>query len=541
MKNFYCSLTLLLSFFFASAQLSFWEAPSNSASIVPCPYDSTLNVSTIDNWTAYQTLNDEWDGVIDSSLCLSLSIKNNTPSVDAGIYDGSRRVFLNYNLDNTAHLLNPNSIFRATLKANGNIASSDSSCIGGYCNFFRLGIEIPDSAGTGFNKRWYNSTYTNTNNYSFANCLPIEKFSHNRISDLIIGVKGSDTAYSIDVGLFEISQGFSQIPLDSTSILNTQNGNTFVLSYNSFLLLHQSADYPNSNGIYFQDLVPAVNTPTADTVILSIEMFSSLILQPFSQFRGGQVSGDTLRHHLITQVTGGNYCISAYQDIFISPGDEFYYSGGDIRFGNDQSCIMLMKDSKLTLADSATFHYGKDGIGLLALRPGANIDFKKKAHFLFDGKMMINPKGESPDSIVIQLDKGEAIEFTAKSSIKSPYGSKLVIIDKGGEILMDQLDAKSKQWIKVLETPTPKTNHIEIERNPIDNEIGLLTSLTADYTSEITLFDIGGRPVLKQSMAFDKKDNRYAIETSSLKGGIYIMKVEMGNETFTFKILKAQN
>jgi hypothetical protein len=305
------------------------------------------------------------------------------------------------------------------------------------------------------------------------------------------------------------------------------------------MLLHQSASYPNSNGVSFQDLTPSVNTTTPDTVKLIIEPFATVNYQPYTQFRAGTVAGGSQRHHLVTEIIGGNMCLAPFQDIIIFPGDEFQFTSGDIRFGNDQTCMMLQGGSKMSITQNATFHYGLLGSGLLALRPDCEIEFMEGSRLLFDGHMMINPKGENPDSILVQLEKGQTLEFTSTAKISSPAGSKLVVLNRGGEVLLDPLKEKYKQWIKVVGVQEEiHKMDFEVMQNPVEEHLFLSVQSPLSQTGNLTLFNLSGAPVYRQNMAFEAGSKEYSIGIEALESGFYVLKVESNGALFTSKILK---
>ena len=67
--------TLFLLSFLLSPILLQAQIPNSNLkdlSAIPCPFDSSVEVAQPDYWRLYQTLDGNWDGPIDSTICISV-------------------------------------------------------------------------------------------------------------------------------------------------------------------------------------------------------------------------------------------------------------------------------------------------------------------------------------------------------------------------------------------------------------------------------------------------------------------------------------
>ncbi|NJN77925.1 MAG: hypothetical protein HC803_05985 [Saprospiraceae bacterium] len=342
-----------------------------------CPYDSTQTNLMYDDWEVYKTLDNTWNGTVDSSFCPSISPTSfylDLTSLGAG-----ETVFIRYKFtDSTKILLDENALYSTAVYGNSanntNFTNLSVNCQNDMCTGVFLGIDIPDSAGTGRNLRWYQAAPDSFSmafygDFSTHFCTPTEYFyQNNYLREAIVKLTmGNNGGQEFDLYTFCVvdnnSIAWTQEIKDSLEIYYNSWSNNYQYDiYDAAIVLYgDTMNYPNIFAMDYVDILPIPNVDTVTTMDIMVDSWGgSLVFQPFTQFRGGYVLNDsTQRHHYNLVNNGGNLCFSMIIDKVFSGGNNYVHKAGTVEFNGNQSCLEFNEGSALIVSDSATLYYGK--------------------------------------------------------------------------------------------------------------------------------------------------------------------------------------
>ena len=177
-----CYLFILIISLDSKAQYVQLPDINNQDTIINCNYDSTETITAIKKWEIYHTINDVWDGEIDSSYCINTFTNGYNISILASEIDVNKPFFIRATLDDTTKTaLQKNSLYNLkdpyinTFNKNYKVDTS-KTCNGDYCSKTIINISIPDTSYTSLDIREYTKPYDQTNYMGY--CIPIEKFEN---------------------------------------------------------------------------------------------------------------------------------------------------------------------------------------------------------------------------------------------------------------------------------------------------------------------------------------------------------------------------
>jgi hypothetical protein len=127
-----------------------------------CPFDST-NCDSFLEWEGFQTTDSSFWGVRDTHCFGIASFQNAGLRIEQGSINAMYPFYVSSVLDSSNKVaLDSNGLYklRFNLYANNGTVNmlQGNNCPDGICNGVQIGIEIPDSAGTGHDMRWYSGT-----------------------------------------------------------------------------------------------------------------------------------------------------------------------------------------------------------------------------------------------------------------------------------------------------------------------------------------------------------------------------------------------
>lgn len=151
----------------------------------------------------YQTLNDHWDGPIDSTVCISLAT---TPSqgIDLQTVNLDKPIFARckFTEDNKIWLA-PDFIYNMEFSnynfPNQVYLQGGTGCADNMCSGMYIGIQVPDEAATGTAIRWHQDIPSADSTVIYlTTCVPTEYFNNNYLRELIIKLKPADGTLATD-------------------------------------------------------------------------------------------------------------------------------------------------------------------------------------------------------------------------------------------------------------------------------------------------------------------------------------------------------
>lgn len=556
MKKFYL-LLLSLVIFYQNISLAqnylLYYSPIISQ---PCEFDLGTFVTKPSNIRLYHTINDEWDGPIDSSYCISVSSGNNNYiTIDTNSFNKSKALFIQFNIPTFPDLsLSPNSIHAVSADINFstiNPLQIDTLCNQGVCTQSRITVAIPDSAGIPFAaERVYYGKYKSNWDYSkILACIPIEYFDQQKVTSLTYRIKlitGAVTGY--------ISLSNPRIEntptLAFSEITATPASGSYSYSFNNFwynhLGLHSTNSYPNANNITDIPIHFSPNPSTQTIADIYINELVFVSFQPFTQLKPDQVNGDTILHLFNLINNGGEICLNVFLEIVVEDDNSFTYRSGTVSLDGHMSCMMFKKGGKMIVDEGSTFHYGSGGMGILAWQTGAVVDIKKNAELIIHNRLNIceNSMDEGPQQIYVTLNEGATLTFAPGSRLTNEFSidglMKLNVIMNGGTLNYQNLSPQDQQLLNII-YPTHYDNlndNIIIYQNPLQNELMFSFNSESDASFEWKLIDIQGRVMYAKTLDCKKGLNFEHLNVNTLPGGMYLLHCMSGDSVITKKVIK---
>lgn len=513
MKVFYSVLVFFLVLSFQT-KAQYYNIDIGEVETVNCEFDSAISISSFSKIRMYSTLNNQWDGVIDSSECYSMTQVGNywrflTESVDSG-----QAIFFEIELDSilpldtsTVFILNP-----ATYLFDEVI----------------VGLQMPDSSGLDSTT----SYQVLTSPYSDAICFPTQKVVGQALNKLVF----KHTSYGYD----------SQVSFYGPSIEEHWDGTQIIpqISYPNtdwgpYLVRYWHDIYPTADSISYTDILPW-GAPTDSTLIqFYVDYYSSLHFQDYTALRGALVDGsDSIRHGLEV-ILDGNMCIP-WVEVFWEGGTHLVANGGSIDFHGSTGCNLFGKGGGLKVKSGNTLRYGKEGVGMLALKTNAQLTIESGAELIIDGPVFMYEYWDDPEpsQLFMELPIGAKLSFAEGASLSNQYsldGSmRLNVFMKGGEIDLSGLSVSEQELVNLIyETPNAKPEeNLIVYPNPTNGNTSIVwIAEESGKEIECNLFDVSGKRV--SSWRFTTTNpgfNTRKVSLDDLNSGIYILNlVENGN------------
>lgn len=559
----------LLAVFCFPAILSSQNIPNNlfQFSVTePCPYDSSVLYTHPSQWNAFQTLDSTRWGPIDSSC-----IPSDVPGMTTGAF--IRGGDLNRDLP---------VYFNAALKSNGSSVALDSNalykinfsgfpspftmwqygdtCKEEFCSGMELGVEIPDSAGTGTTTRWYNMAFDNFFGGEF--CFPTERFpSGNSLSRFWLKMTPNNPAIAPDsarltfVGLDDMTFSTEKVR-EMEASFNGFNYEVFLTQFfgncpnficPNKMLMYGDTTYPDANHISYVDVNPVPNSPNQEQIEIILDFGTYLIAQPFVELRGGLVQGDTIRHTYNLINTGGNICSFGFAELVFERGNDFTFHDGKISFSDKMGCLMFGRGSTFEMVPGSKLDYGHKGQGMLALRSGGKLILQKDAALTIHNTLIIGDYINEPDPrpIEIELHRGSRLTFAPGSHLSGelslyPEDMVLTVHMKGGVLDDSELTPQERAMIrKVYDRPqTQFEDNVLIHGNPFGDELGLAVIGEGGENLALEVLDVEGRRVVQKNYVLEEGVNDLRVLTPALGTGVYFLRLQQGEAVVVRRIVK---
>ena len=554
-------LCLLSSLFFIVVTVSA-QMPSNgyftTHSVIPCPFDTTIDVNWPASWLIYQTLNGEWDGPIDSSRCISTSIESFQMTIDLTQVNPELPIFVRSTsiAGGDAVALTPNYIYHAN--ANFELypditAKTGVDCPGGLCTGLIVGIDIPAEDGMGRDLRIYEKAIEDRSSFFYEYCIPTEYFDDSFLKEFIMKITldnddveeqfvqfsgvwfGEDYFWQGPDPLY----GFS-IPESAIDEGGAYNGNIAEFAFppsqtgwENFLGMHDTETYPNASNVTYLEATLVENSPQQEVINMTISDWQGLHLQPHTFIRGGLVEGsDSLHHEFNIINNGGNWCITGIVDIVFDGSTNIVYRGGQLDFAGRTSCLMFHGGASLVVGEGHTLHYGSWGNGALGLAKGGVVELEANSHLLMDGRMVLADFGHPDSDINIRLPRNTKLSFGESGTLeKIGYLNGEMMLNvymDGGELDDTKLSPSERKWInRIYPAAHPVfLENLQLLQNPVGQSIQLL--YLSDYALPVSmqLYAMNGQLVGQKQYNVFKGYNTLEYNASLLAAGIYIMRVE---------------
>ncbi len=514
------------------------------------------------DWEAYQTVNDLWNGPRDSTVCIDLAhVQGNYVQayIDADQTDPSRPVFLRWLSDST-NVIPLTSDNEYALDMNNYSSSgfdASNTCSGGPCTGWRAAVRIPHWSGIGTDLRWYQSAYTadSWSSSAFHLCIPTEHFAQNDLAELVVSFKAPSTASGQRFLLAwpeitDLTANGNLIPLTQDNLSDYQNGPSGYYFYPNwaynFLVMYPDTTYPDVNHERYLDFSPIPNTPDSQQVQVYLDPSIGFNFQPFTQMRGGLVSGsDSLRHSIDLINDGAELCLGyMWIEVFFSPGDKYTHRSGYVDFAGDYSCLQFKPGSTLEVAAGSSFHYGEGGRGMLALNAGCNVQLDANAELDMRGALILMARENATqvEDLRVVLKDGAKLTFAPGSKIdqrqwfrpEEDAGSG----PDGGFVDVSALSRPDRLKVRVIELPKEQVAPLKLLGNPIGDRLDMELSVREPGTWNAHVFDMMGRSVAEGAFTLSAGTNTFDLPTAALRSGSYLLELRNGVERQVVRVVK---
>lgn len=526
MKHIYF-LALSLVFVCSSSFGQSYTIGLGSPEVRPCEFDTLSSINAFSNVRIYSTLDDTRDGPVDSSLCYSLVLPNNRfplASVPTG-----RSVFFEVTLQEDM-LLDTSTVylFQSLLQ---------TGCFSWGCESVHFEMMMPDSSGTDTVVNWKEYTMNELEMDPII-CFTTQKIENQRISRVVVELSSINGSYQLNLYSMHIGpmpEGTRIIPQ-----LTLPEANEF-----SNLVRYWHDIYPRADSISYTDVQPWGNPSDSMMVQYFVPWNSSLHFQDFTALRGALVNGSDSVRHGLEVILEGNICFVFSVEIFWDGGTSLVIDGGTIGMHGSGSCNQFGKGGTLRVRAGSDFQYGNMGVGMLALRTDAHIIIESGASMTINGPVFIYEFSEDlgPQQLYMELPIGANLSFGYGSSISNEYSKdgtmKLNIFMRGGTLDLSGLSAEDQQLINLIyDAPSVRSwENLTLFPNPATDDIQL--SWVADKADEklsYELVDVSGKLVGSEVIiTANSGHNLFQTDISSLRSGVYILKLMKGDQVLARK------
>lgn len=547
------TLCLVLASFCSFGQ-SIPNGNFNQFETIPCPFDPNITIKAYKDWALYQTLDDHWDGPMDSSICISLSASNPAQGIDLQTVDLSKPVFARCKFTEANKLwLYPDFLFNisaSTYNPNNPIfLQGGTNCTDNMCSGMYIGIQVPDEAGTGTNMRWYKDIpISDTTITYFETCVPTERFENNYLRELILKLKPvpSTTAadklrlFYADLGWVGDPNTISEVIAPEFTFVDTSYEMSIELaptqpnpwSFQYLLLYNNPNTYPSFANPAYVEGRPAVNPPDPKTINLIVDEWLTFVPQPFAFLRGALVAGsDSIRHHLNLVNHGGDICMGGIIDFVFDEGSKYIHAGGHVNMEGLNACMMFRNGGCFEVAAGTTMQYGQDGRGILALRSGGQLVLGKGSTLLFDGTLWLQgiPTTQHPDpQFYLDLKPGSSLVFGEKAGVLNANSIspdiRLNVYMNGG-VLDDHLLSPAERLLihRIYPTPSKRfSENVQVLGSPVAGQFRLDYLSAGQERVLVQVHDLQGRLAWSKSYETVQGHNPLDGEFGAGAAGVYV-------------------
>ena len=526
-----------------------------------CPGDTTAHVLTYAGWEAYQTVDDLWDGPLDSTFCIDLAhITGNYVQsyIDVDQIDASRPVFVRWLSDSaTALPLTSDNEYALDASVYSTLGiDASNTCPGGFCTGIQAAVRIPHWSGVGTDLRWYQSAYNGSSLFSTGLhlCIPTEHFAQNDLAEVVFSLKTEDLGNTGQIQLYspeltDLTATGNLIPLTQDVLPNYYNGNGYSLYPNwgfNFLAMYPDTTYPDANHIRYLELSPIPNTADSQQVTLELYPEVGFNFQPYTDLRGGLVLGsDSMRHSVNVINNGADLCLTyMWIDLVIGPGDQYTHHSGHVDFAGERSCMQFKPSATLQVPAGSAFHYGEGGRGMLALNAGCNVQLDANAELDMRGTLvlMARPDATETEDMHIVLKDGAKLIFAPGSKIVNAsgfgQGMMLDVLVDGGRVDLSGLSGSDRLKVRVRELPALEVAPVKVIGNPIAGDLNMELSVRKAGTWAVHALDVSGRTVADASFNLSAGTNNLSLPTANWRSGTYLVELRNGAERQVVRVVK---
>ena len=487
-------------------------------------------------WEAYQTEDNLHDGAVLSTSCIYVSDGMQLHFLN---YDAERSVFVRYVGPQVSLLTNDVCTMSVDVGQVQNFNfTAVELCGEGLCQGAILEIEVPDDPND-LDELPERRRYTLEMNYSNygiigTNCFATERFESNNLVELTLKfnvIEGLSNLYMDSPVLWSAS---SVDQLTQEYLAQSMNSsNEIDLSFWGMLItMNELPDFPSESSVDTLFVTPGANPEIQQTVDIVIGEDTALAFQPFTVIDGSPVMGNPDLHHGVNFIfQGGTFCFPYgwWDDIAMGPGEKLQLISGNIEMSR-LSCFRIEVDATLHIGPDATFQYGRNGSGMIALHSNCNVVLEGEVDFTFNSLFSLwdNSWEETPSDIHIWLRPGQRWIFGPEARIMNRSTNekmKVVFHLAGGFLDLGKLTPDDLRHVRV-ETMA-SVQGLTISRTIMLDNGEWLIELNAPESGPLTLeaFDASGKLLSRSSIEAMAGYNQMRWDSKREKPAIVVLNI----------------
>lgn len=555
MKNFFLLFISIFIFSKSFSQQYISNPNFGNATMVHCAGDTSVMVHGFPGWTFYQTTNDEWDGAIDTNICINAFpfYPNNTAIVALSEIDTMRRLFIATDYDSSS---NVEALKNWVYDIQGQFQPKDfshpfqieqHSFCSGPCSYFIAQIKRPDSTHTSYSDNFVKVGIDSSWSWQNMWCFPTEKMDSQFIRRFVAALKvthvhaaDSLLVFNFDIQPYDLISPFSPPILYDSIVANGGTGNwyfDFNPVYPNIIAYHDST-YPTWAHQSFVNVIPGNNLDTSQQTI-DLNFYSgTLLYQPQTQLRGAPVLNHPgLFHNFNLNMFGGNMCMAMFGDRVMDPGNNLNFHGGTFDFGGILSCWVFKNGAAFNITENATCNYGTiNNLGIMGLRENSIINIERNATLNIFNRMVILEQvaANGAKQFYMTLNPTSTLRFMPGSHLCNWYSVDNTILlnvyMKGG-VLDDSGLPDDEKWMinRIYEPSDIVPSKLTVYPNPAAEQTTVLLNSPEDEDATLMMIDALGRIIKQQTLHLQKGINEETCFLDDTTPGVYVLKVIYSN------------
>lgn len=467
---------------------------------------------------AYSTLNDEPHGPIDSSFCYTVFQESGSWRFASDQVPSGRSVFFEVELD-TAQNLGFDTTTVYTLEAFVSFFNAASEQWSAH-----MQVSMEDSSGT--------DTVQVDRELSFPSssraCFVTQLISGQRLSDLTFEYRsngGQQNFYTGGSSYFEPTW-YSQIVPQTTSDEELSQWYPHVFRY-----WHEI--YPTADSISYTEVVPAGNPTDSVMIEWVVPVYTEVHFQDHTGVRGGLVNGsDSIRHGL-ELVLQGSICLGNIVEVGWENDNKLVIDGGEVLLHGETSCNVFGRGGGLHVRSGTSFRYGRNGVGMMVLRTGADISIEPGAELLIDGHVEMYEYGTDPEpqQLYMELPHGASLSFSENAVLSNAYSKdgtmRLNVLMKGGKVDLSELSATERDLVNLIYPPVSARpgENLALFPNPVYDQLNIeWNAENAGLPVHVEVFNASGQLMMHQELkTYAGGLNLFPVNTRRLASGVHVV------------------
>jgi hypothetical protein len=487
----------------------------------PC-FSGEGTVTTFNSLFVYQTVNDLWDGDLDSTACIDLLQHpiNSRAYLDVADAHPNRPIFIKKVFNQP---LWPNSAFNifADQYYWGSQVFSDCSSLQ-MCSGIYFNIRVPAHPDSlepyRTDHRFLPFEYEPSGQWSdpthrIGQCLPTEHFEDQQLESIVWMISPSGEPENQPITLFNVEwfvdwNMFLTVSPHEASAFDYNFANaTHTYSYFDWaaILFGRTAaeGYPAVDNVHYIDVLPNAggNVTTQESIVIRPydENYStSLTFQPYTALRGALVEGETaLRHNLEIVFPSYTMCQSLIGDYVVEPNVTYALKSNHIDLSNT-GCLLFKWGAHLKVTQGSYVQYSRSGDGMLGLMAGSDIVLERNATLDIGCAVGLwdDPNADGVSVCEIYLHPNSSLRFMAGSSIRNATSGermKLRVHMLGGIADLADLPAADLRHFEFIYPEAPEGMAIEVLGEARHGQVNLRWWGLSDDFAVVKVFDLNGR------------------------------------------------